>query len=343
MKNFLLTSGIASMALFLPCNPVYANLEPIFSLNGPLGVSIDGLGSNNSPTGNIDAIIPDSATVIKAYLYTALTPTQSQTLPYFNSGQISLAGTPITNYSAVVGIQGYSTARADVTSLVNSLKTGGNNYSWQMSEGSNNFDTDGHALVVVYSDSSLPVSSVAILDGGQAQGGDTTTVNFAAPLKNVSDPNFFFDMSLGISYSYNDANVDQFSNVDVNGQRLTSSAGSNDDGIPQYIKQDGALMTVGGIGDSNSNPNPTAKDRAADDELYSLVPFLKDGDTGFTMVTNNPSLNDNIFLMTLHSGVALKDVNGNPVPTVPVPAAIWFMSSGLLGWGFLRKPKNKPF
>jgi hypothetical protein len=182
---------------------------------------------------------------------------------------------------------------------------------------------------------------VAILDGGQAQGGDTTTVNFAAPLANVADPNFFFDMSLGISYSFNGPTVGQFSNVDINGNRLTSSAGSNDDGVPQYVSENGALITVGGIGDSNNNPDPNTLDRAADDELYSLVPFLQNGDTGFSMFTNNPSFDDNIFLMTLYSGVALGDINDVPVPPVdgiiPIPGAVWLLGSGLAGLICLRR------
>ena len=181
------------------------------------------------------------------------------------------------------------------------------------------------------------MGSVAILDGGQAQSGDTTTVTFASPLADVSAPNFFFDMSLGISFSYNGTTVSQFSNVDINGQRLTSSAGSNDDGVPQYVAADGALITVGGIGDSNNNPDPNTKNRAADDELYSLVPFLQNGDTGFTMFTNNPSFDDNIFLMTLYSGVALGNINEEPVPTVPIPGAVWLLGSGLAGLAYLRR------
>lgn len=337
MKKAPLSVALVALAVFAFSGPAAADLTTLFALNGPLGVSIDGLGSNNSPTGNIDAAIPNSATIVQAYLYSATIPYTGFSLTEFNSGQITLAGTPITNYSAIVGIPNYTTARADVTALITSLKTGGPNYSWQMTEGNINTSVDGHALVIVYSDPSLPTGSVAVLDGGQAQSGDTTTVTFAAPLANVADPNFFFNMSLGISFSYNSEIVGQFSNVDINGQRLTSSAGSNDDGVPQYVAQDGALITVGGIGDSNNNPDPNTKDRAADDELYSLVPFLQNGDTGFSMFTNNPSFDDNIFLMVLDSGVALGDINEEPIPTVPIPGAVWLLGSGLAGLAFLRR------
>jgi hypothetical protein len=96
-----------ALVLLLLSGPAAADLSPLYAVNGTLGISIDGLGSNNSPTGNIDAVIPNSATIAKAFLYSALTP-QTQNLSFFNSGQITFVGTPITNYSAIVGIPGYS-------------------------------------------------------------------------------------------------------------------------------------------------------------------------------------------------------------------------------------------
>jgi hypothetical protein len=148
MKKIPLLVAVLGLVLILLSGPAAADLSPLYAVNGTLGICIDGLGSNNSPTGFIDAVIPNNASITKAYLYSALTP-QTRDLPFFNSGQITLAGTPITNYSAIVGIPGYSTARADVTSLITGLKNGGPNYSWQITEGNINFSVDGHALVIV--------------------------------------------------------------------------------------------------------------------------------------------------------------------------------------------------
>ena len=61
------------------------------------------------------------------------------------------------------------------------------------------------------------------------------------------------DMGLGISFS---SQPGQNSNVEVNGTRVTSSAGGQDDGG----NENGALITVGGLDDSNDNPsNPLAR------------------------------------------------------------------------------------
>jgi hypothetical protein len=126
---------------------------------------------------------------------------------------------------------------------------------------------DGIVLAIVYDLASLPQASVALLDGGQAQGGETTTVNFASPLTDTTSPSFVAQLGLGISFS---AGGSQFSNVSVNNMPLTNNAGGFDDGA----LANGALITVGGLGDSPANPLSL---NGADDELYTLTPFLKTG------------------------------------------------------------------
>jgi cysteine-rich repeat protein len=84
----------------------------------------------------------------------------------------------------------------------------------------------------------------------------------------------------------------------VNDVRLTSYAGGSDDGS---IGQ-GELITVGGYDDSNANPlNPFGAD--ADDELYSLIPFLEAGKTTYNVRTSNPSFDDNIFFAGVFSTI----------------------------------------
>jgi hypothetical protein len=123
-------------------------------------------------------------------------------------------------------------------------------------------------------------------------------------------------MSLGIGYSYQSEGSQQYSIVDVNGRRLTTSAGGEDDGI----SADGGLITVGGIGDNPANPvDPyaTPTNPRSDDELYNLAvgngtnaaPFLSNGMTSFQVNTLNPSGDDNIFFLGLNV-TAKGNING---------------------------------
>ena len=89
---------------------------------------------------------------------------------------------------------------------------------------------------------------------------------------------------------------------------MTSSAGGQDDGEGAG---DGALITAGGVGDSyDSPPDPYACNFSYynvpfintcryDDELYSLLPFVNDGDRGITFATSNPSGDDNLLFAAL--------------------------------------------
>lgn len=73
---------------------------------------------------------------------------------------------------------------------------------------------------------------------------------------------------------------------------LTSSAGGEDDGV----HFDGALITVGGIGDINNNPsNPNEPLPYLDDELYNILPISRPA-TVLNFLTFNESKDDNIFL-----------------------------------------------
>jgi len=83
--------------------------------------------------------------------------------------------------------------------------------------------------------------------GAQDVNGDNFYIRYAEPI-NLADPKLRLDFSLGISYGYQSSS--QYSIIEVNGKRLTTSAGGQDDGTAS----DGALITVGGIGDVNTNP-----------------------------------------------------------------------------------------
>ena len=284
------------------------------------------------------------------------------------STQAILGGVPVT-LSLLSGTDptpvNLQTYRADVTSIVAALVNGAPGVTQipvtalTLSPGS-----DGLALVVVFASAGLdPSQSVAILDGGQAGPAvQTTAFNLANPIdKNI--PNFNAVLSLGIQFSDQEGlghtcgqnpAFAQFSTVDVNGARLTSCAGNADDGA----LMSGALITVGGVGDSTANPSDPfcrAGDSCSttDDELYGIAGFLKQGDTQVRITTANPSNDDSIFLAILQltaaacTGADCPCTGPNcpctgpncpctgpdcppPPPGVPGPATLILLGAGLL-------------
>ena len=136
-------------------------------------------------------------------------------------------------------------------------------------------------------------NTIVLLFGAQDIGGDTFSIKTAQPI-DLTDPNLAIDMGLGISFGYQEYGGEQYSLINVNNNRLTTSAGGEDDGD----HNNGALLTVGGIDDSNDNPsdpNATPANPRSDDELYNLLPFVSQDDTKISVYTQNPSMDDNIF------------------------------------------------
>ncbi len=263
----------AAVLLMLSMN-AQATLSNSYQFNGTGNWSIDAVGSNSSPVGDLTAIIPTGSTIERAFLYlsmsvTDLTPT------------VNFDGVVYTNpHWTELGANGFMEAyRADVTSQVAAKVGGGGGapFTFSIQSETPTVPVDGEVLAIVYSNPAEQVRTIAFLDGFSASGGDTTSINLADPLTaaQLADPNFEALMSLGIGFSFRPGN--QFSTVDVNGQRLTSDAGGQDDGIPNSIGN-GGLITVGGIGDNPDNPaDPLAfsfSNPLLDDELYTLTPSL---------------------------------------------------------------------
>lgn len=316
---------LAVLPLAVAAVSAQASLLTSDSYVGNYAVSTDGWGGTDG-VGVISASVMGGSNIAAAYLYSTNVSGNS-----IAPSELTFGGTNITTFANLGTNDTNLTAfRSDVTSIVQSaIGAGGGIFDFDITEGSQRFSIDGHALVVVYENAALPQASVGILDGFSDSAGDSTSINFSTPLS-VSDPGFFAEMSLGIGYSANG----QSSTVSVNGNVLTTNAGSNDDGEDLA---DGSLITVGGFDDLFSVNLP---DYASDSERYNLAAsgFLNDGDSNILIDTLNPSRDDNIFLATFYvSGVA----TFTPEPTpVPVPATALLMLAGLCGLGAKRHFKK---
>lgn len=326
-----------------------ASLDVSYQFNGNGGWSLNGVGSNDAPVGNISEIIPVGSYVEKAFLYSTLTPTTVLDSVTFQGTAMSAASFTALGSNGA-GLQAY---RSDVTSIVRSVVGSGSAapFSFSVGDESPNYGVDGEALAIVYSNPSAPVSTIAFLDGFSQSSGDTFKVNLSSPL-DTTTAGFQALMSLGIGFSFQDNGVQQYSNVSVNGRQLTSSAGGEDDGQPY----DGGLVTIGGVGDDPSNPvdpNASPTNPRSDDELYNLAlgngvnptPFLLNGLTSFTVNTDNPSGDDNIFFAGIDI-TARAGVNQPPPPPnlsgVPEPSTYgMFGAAALVGLGLFGRRRSQ--
>lgn len=268
-----------------------SSLGPYYSATGQVTLSMDGLGTN-APSGIVQADKPSSGTVLRAFLVAASTGYTSATIP---DGAMTVEGVPI-NWDASVPTSIFSNNYiADVTTIVKPVidAAPAGLVDITVGEGANSSLIDGSILAVIFNAPEEPREYTAVIFfGAQDIAGDDFAIGLsegASPL----DPDYILNFSLGISYGYQGS--EQSSHIDVNGIRMTTSAGGQDDGEPA----NGALITVGGIGDSTDNPaDPNSgpnNDPRQDDELYNLKPFVSDGAMLISVHTINPSNDDNIF------------------------------------------------
>jgi hypothetical protein len=292
----LLPLGI-TVGLCLNITPASASLMARNVISNA-ALSIDGFGSLSN-NGIIQANIPAGSTIQRAYLYAAsvwnMSPVYGVT---FHGNELSLNSATILSPNQNPA----TTARWDVTNIIASSFTGGLQDFSIVENGQN----DGAVLVVAYSNSSTQGLTSVILDGELSTGGDTVQFDFDSPYTGG-------DFLLSLASSYSSQPSEQYTKIDVttnstNNRRLTTSAGGQDDGE----WGNGALMTVGGIGDDPTNVDPFASSfdgPRIDDEYYNLAlgnsasaaPFISPGDTFLRLTTQNPSNNDNVFGMFITS------------------------------------------
>lgn len=292
-------------------------LEVLFIEQGQVSQSVDGAGSTTS-SATLELEKPAGATLRRATMYVVSTGFRGPV-----SGSVLLDGTALSLATSVPSTIGSFNYRIDVTDLVRTKvdSAPAGTITFDVTETSS-LSVDGTVLSLVFDDpAASPDTSIVSFFGSLETDGDQFVFQLSEPF-DPALPDPFLEMSLGISYGFQTGNTEQYSIVGVNGDILTSSAGGQDDGG----EENGSLITVGGVGDSRANPPdpllipiiPTY-----DDELYDLVPFLLEGDTGVIVDTQNPSDDDNIFLATFTTNLAVDSIDEcfNDIRNVPIPFA----------------------
>ena len=248
-------------------------------------------------TSTVDVDKPTGAVVRKAFAAAASTGFGGHQIV---DGDVALNGRPIVwdPQRTMENSIGSYNAWAEVTSLVKPQLDASppGRIGVPVSEGSYSSYIDGVILAVIFDHPASTTDSTVILAyGAQQVSGDTITLNRA-----TSSLAPVVTLGLGISFGYQP--TDQYSTVAVNGTVITSSAGGHDDGQ----SANGALITVGGLRDTPSNPPDALSTGWApgcprcDDELYDLSGFAGSSSTStLELTTANPSADDNLFFGAL--------------------------------------------
>lgn len=272
------------------------------SYTGSLNWSIDGQSSITGATGVLEVEKPAGSTVLAAYLMVAgFNLFDPSDLSSFRLGGVAPTFTDDVRETN----SNFRNYFADVTTIVapvvNAAAPGLTTIS--VDEGTNYVAIEGSALVVIFDDPAIERSSIALYFGvsvapGAVAVADTYSLAFdPLTLAQTQDVR----LSIGSAYSFGS---NQNSTVTVNGQTLTEQAGHVDDcdqfvpgeeAFANWVCYDSSLITVGGVGDSLTNPTIAGPwTTTADDELYSLSPFVQVGDT--TLEVESLAVNaDNIF------------------------------------------------
>ena len=307
-----------------PVPPVSHSLTTFLAAKGALALSVDGAGTDLSFE-TLEVSKPAGGAVRSAHLVAALT---GGYLRPFEDGNIRVNGHRVMWERAIRNGVGSWNALADVTRLIesdiNAAPAG--RVLIEISEEHSDL-IDGAILAVVFEDPSAASDNfIALYFGSHAKRTDSLLVDLPAPLPpDFSDARA--ELGVGMSFSLQSSSPsDQYTMIDINGRRLTTSAGGPDDGSPSP----GALITVGGIDDSTENPSdPSALpvNMASDDELYDLRPFLTPGETKIVVKTSSPSEENLLFASFFWSPVSSPETASFATP-VSQPTATVLPATG---------------
>ena len=290
-----------------------SSLNPIATETGRIKLSIDALGVidftySDNTVGIIQAEKPVGGTVRRAFFFSATTGFTNYRL---NPGDVKLDGVDVLWTSEIPSSISSYNYSADVTDIVkaklDAAPAGRVDFTVRETNPGAIYGLDpidGEILAVIFNDPNQSKDvTVILLFGAQDIAGDQFYIGLAQPL-DLTDPSTLVQMSLGISFGYQDpSTTNQVSLIDVNNVRLTSSAGGQDDGVAA----NGALITAGGLDDNPANPpDPYAAPTNFnyDDELYDLRSLVNTGDLLINVHTSNPSNDDNMFFGAFYLSAA---------------------------------------
>lgn len=289
------------------------NLDAFYRESGPLSLSVDAIGTALS-FGTIEIDKPVDAKLRRAFLVVA---TGGYGGGEIHDGDVRIEERRVLWDRSIPNVIGGWNALADVTELLRQRIDAAlpGRMVVEVTEDHSEF-VDGVVLVAVFELTDPSVDhDIALFFGAHGAAGNGFTLMMSKPAPStVGD--WRLELGVGISYSLQTTqNESQYTIIDVNGRRLTASAGGPDDGSPMA----GALLTVGGIGDDPANPpDPVAtpKNMSSDDELYDITPFVRPGDTKIEVSTANPSKDDNLFFASFF---ARRNIGPAPMAQAPAP------------------------
>lgn len=301
-------TGYSARTMAVASSP--SPVAPLFADSGRISLSVDAVGSNNASGADVDVAKPAGGTVRRAF-FTASSTGFTGYQPA--DGDVTLDGLPVAWDSGRTMTNGIFSVNvwSDVTSLVKPKLDAAapGRVKVRGAEGPRTSLIDGGILAVVFNDPTAARDRAVVLAyGAQQVTGDRIKL-VRLPEVPLSDVKAL--LGIGVTYGFQPSSQDSI--VDVNGTRLTSSAGGQDDGQPS----NSALVTVGGLDDNPANPaNPFARGFASgcprcDDELYDLTSFVTaSGASLLELTTINPSAGDNFMFAAL-------DVEGATVTWTP--------------------------
>ena len=279
---------------------------------GKYSFATDGLASATG-SGTLSIQKPANATVEAAYLTIASRLNATPVNPV-----ATLSGSSVTFTHRSGGADNSSVRNwlADVTSIVkpgiDAASTGQVDISATYNYSGATAYT-GVGLTVIFSDPNVIDGTTIFQFGHSNPAGDSTTLSFNA----IGTVPTEAPLSLGVAwsiqgsmpvdgtnpcgYSGETSCVDITTSSNQASRRLTAFAGGPDDTVGSIGtgNDNYALVTVGGFGDSTSNPSGSWSSIRSDDELYNVASYLSAGDTSLTLSTRNPSGNDSIFQLVI--------------------------------------------
>ncbi len=281
------------------------SLETIFAATGPLSVSVNGIGTELS-FGTIEVDKPARGVVRKVFLAAAASGNFSHQI---TDGEIRIDGHHVAWDRTVPNAVGSWNAVADVTRLIKGEIDAAPAGRVPVDVWEDQSDLiDGVILAVVFDDpDAYPDNDVALYFGAQSARQDSFKINLSSPVP-ADLASMRYELGVGITFSLQSSGgTDQYTIIQVNGERLTTSAGGPDDGSPAS----GGLLSIGGIDDSPANPvdaYAVPTNMASDDEYYDLRPFVSPGDSRISINTATQSNEENLFFASFIGGRGARGV-----------------------------------